>query len=67
MVQFIFEGSRTKLSFWSKFAYVLVRTGVARPSLGSSCWGTCQICEYYTFRSTSPIRWSRIKCNAILV
>ena len=28
MVQFIFEGSRTNLSFWSKFAYVLVRTGV---------------------------------------
>ena len=28
MVQFIFEGSRTNFSFWSKFAYVLVRTGV---------------------------------------
>ena len=28
MVQFIFEGSRTNLIFWSKFAYVLVRTGV---------------------------------------
>ena len=28
MVQFIFEGSRTNLRFWSKFAYVLVRTGV---------------------------------------
>ena len=25
MVQFIFEGSRTNLSFWPKFAYVLVR------------------------------------------
>ena len=28
MVQFIFEGSRRNLSFWPKFAYVLVRTGV---------------------------------------
>ena len=28
IVQFIFEGSRTNFSFWSKFAYVLVRTGV---------------------------------------
>ena len=28
MVQFIFEGSRTNFIFWSKFAYVLVRTGV---------------------------------------
>ena len=27
-IQFIFEGSRTIFSFWSKFAYVLVRTGV---------------------------------------
>ena len=32
MVQFIFEGSRTNFIFWSKFAYVLVRTGV--PPLG---------------------------------
>ena len=28
MVQFIFEGSRTNFSFWSTFAYFLVRTGV---------------------------------------
>ena len=28
MIQFIFEGSRTNFIFWSKFAYVLVRTGV---------------------------------------
>ena len=32
MVQFIFEGSRTNFSFWSKFAYVLVRTGVCYTS-----------------------------------
>ena len=29
MVQFMFEGSRTNFIFLSKFAYVLVRTGVA--------------------------------------
>ena len=28
MVQFIFESSRTNFIFWSKFAYVLVRTEV---------------------------------------
>ena len=35
MVQFIFEGSRTKFIFWSKFAYALVRIGV--PDMKNAC------------------------------